>query len=131
MRIVHNADAMLLKLLPPVNLSYDITYIPSQFALPFEHNGKQYVFHNLTKQCIEGTLPSTAKSGDCYDEMIKALFLVPENKDESAYYNQVSTLLRAYSHTKGVRAYTILPTSGCNARLHDCGNSGAGDSLHY
>lgn len=121
---IRKPDATLAKLLPPVSPRPGITYIPSRFALPFEHGGKQYVFHNLTKQCIEGVLPGSAKTGEGCDDLIAAQFLVPENKDECAYYNQISALMRAYSRKKGIRGYTILPTFGCNARCVYCYEEG-------
>ena len=117
---IRKPDAKLVKLLPPVCPRPETTYIPSRFALPFAHNGKSYVFHNLTKQCIEGALPASAQAGEGYDDLIAAQFLVPENKDECAYYSQISALMRAYSKKKGIRGYTILPTLGCNARCVYC-----------
>lgn len=121
---IRKPDATLQKLLPPVSPRSDINYIPTQFALPFKHGGKQYVFHNLTKQCIEGVLPGSAKAGEGCDDLIAAQFLVPENKDECAYYNQISALMRAYGKKKGIRGYTILPTFGCNARCVYCYEEG-------
>lgn len=121
---IRKPDATLTKLLPPVSPRFYINYIPSQFALPFKHGGKQYVFHNLTKQCIEGVLPGSAKAGEGCDELIAAQFLVPENKDECAYYNKISALMRAYGKKKGVQGYTILPTFGCNARCVYCYEEG-------
>ena len=117
---IRKPDATLAKLLPTVSPRPNINYIPSQYVLPFEHGGKRYVFHNLTKQCVEGALPSSARAGEGWDELIAAQFLVPENRDECAWYNQISALMRAYCKKKGVRGYTILPTLGCNARCVYC-----------
>lgn len=124
MKEIRKPDAVLARLLPPVSPRPDINYIPSQYALPFAQGGKQYVLHNLTKQCIEGTLPSTAKAGEGWDDLITAHFLVPEDKDECAWYNQISNLVRAYSRKKRIMAYTILPTFGCNARCVYCYEEG-------
>ena len=121
---IRKPDATLAKILPPVSPRPGITYIPSRFALPFEHGGKQYVFQNLTKQCIEGALPASAKAGEGCDDLITAQFLVPSDRDECAYYNQISALMRAYSRKKGIRGYTILPTFGCNARCVYCYEEG-------
>lgn len=121
---IRKPDAALTKLLPPVSPRPGITYIPSRFALPFEYKGKRYVFHTLTKQCVEGTLPPSARAGEGHDDLIITQFLVPEGKDECAWYNQISALMRAYSRKKGVRAYTILPTLGCNARCVYCYEEG-------
>lgn len=121
---IRKPDATLTKLLPPVSPNSNIRYIPSQYALPFKYSGKDYVFHNLTKQCIEGALPVSAKSGEGFDDLIAAQFLVPDDRDECAYYNQISTLMRAYSRKKGIVDYTILPTFGCNARCVYCYEEG-------
>ena len=88
---IRKPDVTLAKLLPSVRPCPDINYIPSQYALPFEQGGKRYVFNNLTKQCVEGELPSSARAGEEYDDLIRAQFLVPEGKDECAYYNQISS----------------------------------------
>ena len=124
MNEIRKPDATLAKLLPRVSPRPGINYVPSRFAMPFAHRGKDYVFHNLTKQCIEGTLPPSAKAGEGFDDLIAAQFLVPEGKDECAYYNQISTLMRAYVRKKGILGYTILPTLGCNARCVYCYEEG-------
>ena len=121
---IRKPDELLRKLLPKVKPRPGITYIPSRFVLPFAHKGKDYLFHNLTKQCIEGLLPASARAGEGFDELIAAQFLVPEDKDECAYYNQISSLMRAYSRKKGIRGYTILPTLRCNARCVYCYEEG-------
>ena len=124
MNVIRKPDAALSKLIPPHAPRADTIYIPSQFILPFEHDGKRYAFHNLTKQCIEGVLPASARAGEGYDDLIGAQFLVPSDRDECAYYNSISALMRAYNRKKGVRTYTILPTLGCNARCIYCYEEG-------
>ncbi|MCR5168573.1 MAG: radical SAM protein [Oscillospiraceae bacterium] len=121
---IRRPDAALIKILPPVKPQTDIKYIPSQYALSFEHNGRKYVFNTLTKQCLEAALPESAAAGEGYDELIEAQFLVPGNKDECAYYESISALMRAYSRKKDIRGYTILPTLACNARCIYCYEEG-------
>lgn len=121
---IHKMDASLKKLLPPEKIRAGIKYIPSQFALPFEHNEKQYVFNTLTKQCLKTELPESAAAGEEYDPLIEGRFLVPENKDECAYYNSVTSILRTYRRKKGIKTYTILPTLRCNARCTYCYEQG-------
>ncbi len=124
MNTINKPDEKLARILPPVIPKPETAYVPSQFAISFEHRGKHYVLNNLTKQCIEGELPDKARAGDGFDELITAQFLVPEKKDECAYYNQISTLMRTFGKKKGIRNYVILPTLGCNARCIYCYEEG-------
>ena len=114
----------LAKILPPVQPIPGIAYVPSQFSLTFDHNGKQYVCNTLTRQCLEAELPALCMAGEGYDELIKRLFLVPEGKDECGFYNSISFLLRAYSRKKGRKGFTILPSLACNARCIYCYEEG-------
>lgn len=120
MKEVHKPDAAITRLFLPQKPRRGIRYIPSQFALPFTHNGKSYVFHVLTKQCLETVLPVEAYPGDGFDPLIEAMFLVPEDRDECEYYQSISSMMRIYGQKKGVSSYTILPTLGCNARCVYC-----------
>ena len=124
MREICKPDPMLAKLLPPVKPIPGVVYVPSQFVLRFEHNGRQYAFHTMMKQCIEAELPEQAMSGEGFDELIRGQFLVPSDKDECAYYNSVSALVRTYTRKTGNRGFTILPTLGCNARCVYCYEEG-------
>ena len=110
MIVIRKTDATIARVLPTISVRPDVLYIPSQFALPFEHNGKRYCFNNLTKQCIEGSVPVAAKAREGFDELIKAQFLVPADKDECAYYNQISALMRAYGSIPGRRASAVRPS---------------------
>ena len=121
---IHSPDKTLTKLLPPVRPEAGVRYVPSMYVIPFEQGGKQYLFQNMTKQCIEGALPASAAAGEGFDDLIKAQFLVPEGKDECAYYCRISAVMRAYAGKKGIRGYTILPTFGCNARCTYCYEEG-------
>ena len=123
-KIVLKPDPTLSRLLPPVTPRPGIRYVPSQFTLPFEHGGKPYVLNTLTKQCLEGTLPSCAAAGKEYDALISAMFLVPEGKDECAFYHSISAILRTYQQMDGYRSFTVLPTLACNARCVYCYEEG-------
>ena len=117
-------DAALAKLVLPQKAQPGVSCVSSQFVLPFSHNGKQYAFHLLTKQLIEAELPRSARVGEGFDDLIGAMFLVPEGKDECAYYESVTRMLRLYGKKPGVPIYTIMPTLGCNARCIYCYEEG-------
>jgi sulfatase maturation enzyme AslB (radical SAM superfamily) len=82
------------------------------------------VFSTFTRQLIRGSLPAKAKAGEGYDELIESMFLVPEGRDETAFYNGVSRVMRAYNAKKGWRLFTVLPTTACNARCVYCYEEG-------
>ena len=124
MNEIRKPDAVLARLILPQKLQPGILYIPSQFVLPFSVNGRQYVFHMLTKQCLEAELPNSARVGEGFDPLIEAMFLVPEDRDECKYYESVSNMIRLFGKKNGIPSYTILPTLACNARCVYCYEEG-------
>ena len=126
MKTIHEPDPTLKKMLPGQRLQPESTYIPSQFAFPFAHEGRHYVYNTLTKHCLEAELPAMAAAGKeaDVDALIRDYFLVPEGKDECALYESVSAVMRTCSSRKNIREYTILPTFACNARCIYCYQEG-------
>ena len=124
MKEICKPDAALARLVLPQKAQPGIIYVPSQYVLPFLHNGKQYVFNVLTRQLVEGELPGPAHAGEGFDDWINAMFLVPEGKDECTYYESVARMMRLYGKKNGVPGYTIMPTLGCNARCVYCYEEG-------
>ena len=117
-------DAALKRILPDQEPQPDTIYVPSQFALTFVHGGRSYVFHTLTKQLIEAELPEASRWNKENEALIRGLFLVPEGKDECAYYESVASLIRMLDRKKGNHGFMILPTLGCNARCVYCYEEG-------
>ena len=124
MNEIKKPDATLKKLLPTQKPRPGVQYIASQFAYPFERDGRQYIYNTLTKQFVEAALPARAMAGEGCDELIEGYFLAPEGKDECAFYESISTMMRAYSRKKAHRGYIILPTLACNARCVYCYEEG-------
>jgi radical SAM protein with 4Fe4S-binding SPASM domain len=121
---IFQPDPLFRRLFLPQKPRQGVTYVPSQFALPFSHKGKPYTFNMLTRQCLQTELPSSARTGEGFDDLIEAMFLVPEGKDECAFYQSVSGMMRLYTQKSGVGCYTILPTLCCNARCTYCYEEG-------
>ncbi len=53
-------------------------------------------------------------------ELAEFRFLVEPDYDETAQYSRVLAVMRAMQKRSGFRSYTILPTTGCNARCIYC-----------
>lgn len=117
-------DTFLFRVLPKAKPQTGVVYIPSQFNIPFDCDGKRYVFNMLTKQCLEGELPRQARAGEGFDPLIETYLLVPEGKDECAFYESVSAMLRRAAHSRKTHGYVILPTLHCNARCVYCYEEG-------
>ena len=131
MRELLKPDGTLRKILPVQKLRPDAVYVRSQFALPYTRGGKRYFYHTLTRQLWELDRPvgerltagEIGSSGDL-TALMEGLFLVPEGKDECAFYEGLSRMMRVLKQSKGIRGYTILPTLACNARCVYCYEEG-------
>ncbi|MBQ6373896.1 MAG: radical SAM protein [Clostridia bacterium] len=124
---------MLRLVLPPQRLIPERVYRRSQYAFPFEADGRNCLFHVLTRQCydLEGLkMPEGTVSGAdlaqsvLLNQLVKDGFFVPAEKDEDAYYVEVIRLLRRLKHREGRVTFTILPTTACNARCVYCFEEG-------
>ena len=124
MKEITAPDAFLFKLLPKAKLRADVTYVPSQFTIPFSCDGKQYVFNTLTKQCVETALPKQVRVGEGFDSLIETYILVPEGKDECAFYESISSMMRLAYRSSKIRGFVILTTLHCNARCVYCYEEG-------
>jgi len=58
------------------------------------------------------------------DALIEAHFLVPVEFDEKKSVEQLRRLMRAANRSRELVGYTILPTTGCNARCFYCYEAG-------
>ena len=111
----------------------DTRYKWSAFAFMFDKDGRSFIYHTLTIQCIEVEKPFSA--GETYSceqvqedaslyELQQNCYLVPEKKDETAFYLGIYRLMRLYKQKKGYSGYSILPTWACNARCVYCYEEG-------
>lgn len=53
-------------------------------------------------------------------ELLSRHYLVPEATDDAKAVNNLRTLLKKLSRRRAITDYTILPTTGCNARCFYC-----------
>ena len=120
MRVLQAPDRELCKNIELQNIISGMEYRPSQFVLRFTHKGREFLFHTMTRELLEGVLPERCRAGEGWDSLIESSFLVPAGTDECAFYQNVSALMRRCRKKEMHRLYTILPTSACNARCAYC-----------
>ena len=121
---IRKPDVQISRILPPQQPQKGVVYVPSQFVLSFSAAGKEYVFNVLSKQLLQAKLPGGCRAGEGFDDLIKAGFMVPEGKDECAFYEKISKMIRAFHRSSGIRSFIILPTFACNARCVYCYEEG-------
>lgn len=105
----------------------------SVFAVPFLHHERCYLYHYLTKQCLEldrelyeriCSRRMTEGPALAEDRELAALaegyFLVPEEKDETRLYEELLRLLRLRTARTKRDSYTVFTTTACNARCFYC-----------
>ncbi|MBQ1312845.1 MAG: radical SAM protein [Blautia sp.] len=112
----------------------DACYRWSQFVLPFTAGSRNCLYHTLTGQCLESDIIdlqntsffsfSQIKEDPVLHALMQDYFLVPEKKDEGAFYESIYKLRRSGLKEEGFSGYMILPVYACNARCVYCFEEG-------
>lgn len=131
MKIISEGDGRVVKIIRIGSDEAEGALRLSGFVFPFEKEGTVLLKHTLTKQVLRlsaeewdalknGTLPAGIR-----DELVKYRFLVEEDHNEVSQYLLVRSILRTMEKKEpGIDTYTILPTTGCNARCVYCYEEG-------
>lgn len=102
------------------------------FCLVLQHDNRFLLYNNLTKEFIVlspnefSTLNSSnfTSSLELTKKLVEQWFLVPKKYDDLKLCDQIRSVIRNI-HKVGIYNYTILPTTGCNARCFYCFEAGA------
>lgn len=132
MKLLRSGDGRIVKIIQKNKISSDIPVRLSSFVYPFEYKNSILLKNTLTKQVFmlsseewsalqTGMLPMEVRN-----ELIRLHFLVgSDDNRELSEYNTVLSVLRIMQKKKhGIASYTILPTTGCNARCIYCYEEG-------
>jgi radical SAM protein with 4Fe4S-binding SPASM domain len=127
------------KIIHRKKLRRDGQYRLSLYAYPFFEGGRYLLLHTLTGEVLELTAAEWADILPLRDasrghefiarkgltELAEKRYLVETDHDEAHAYAQVLFVLRTVrERKKGLSVYTILPTTGCNARCVYCYEEG-------
>ncbi len=134
MRIIWEKDKTIESFIRRQVVRPEIRYKWSQFLFPVRLGSDLYLYNLFTKQCVEYDGDFCPEEIFVSDRVVEAdpslrelafdYFLVPETRDERAYYEGVFKMVRAVSTREGFKSYVVLPTTGCNARCVYCYEKG-------
>ena len=124
-------DAMLMNILPRQKIDTEAVYTQSQFVFSHRVDGKLILFNTLTRGVfeIDGEYHGQTTGREIADDkdlktLLEGYFLVPESKDECAFYKGLFRIMHSFASVKGIQGYTVLPTFACNARCVYCYEEG-------
>lgn len=107
------------------------SYKPSKFNYVIEYDERTYVFNTFTRaiyrlsneeaSLLKEEVVSFNSTGECLEKsLIEKRLLVPPQLDETASYIAMCDMLAQGDTRNYIDDYTILTTTGCNARCFYC-----------
>ena len=131
MKQLAKGDGRVVKIVQKDKLRSGAAYRLSRFVYAMKTPDGAVLKNLLTKQVYaldEGEWTSACAgelSHPAVQELAKLCFLAEADDDELARYNLVVSVLRTLEKKEpGIAGYTILPTTGCNARCVYCYEEG-------
>lgn len=139
MEIIKNGDKKVVGIISKKSFPDDALYRASGFVYSYAEKGIYLLRNTLTgqvaklteneckafEQLTKKSVSYTYVSENELTELVKLRFIVENDYSEAAQYKQVIEILNMMSRKKpGLKAYTILPTTGCNARCIYCYEQG-------
>ena len=130
---IHKQDKTFSSSIGDQRIKTSFDYRWSIYAIQEEREGRTILFHTMTTQCIlleDEQLPKGILSAKTVENhtllfwLMQQYFLVPVDFSEEEFYRKTIYLLRKLTERKGYVRYTILPTTGCNARCVYCFEKG-------
>ena len=131
MKMLSRGDGRVVKTVQKQRLTPEKAYRLSSYCLVHETEGAALLKNTLTRQAaaLSPAEWAAARAGDlsgpAAQELARLRFLVEEDYDEYAAYMLALRVLRSLEKREaGIESYTILPTTGCNARCVYCYEEG-------
>ncbi|MCR4646953.1 MAG: radical SAM protein [Oscillospiraceae bacterium] len=139
MQIIKQGDSRVTKIVNKKNLSSEAEYRLSLYTYLYSENGRYLIRSTLSFEVTELTeaewnaVAQIKAAPVCYDfiaengleQLAMSRYIVETGHDEVRQYQQTVFLLKTMAgKKKGLASYTILPTTGCNARCIYCYEEG-------
>ena len=131
MKIIRQGDSRVIKIIYRKKLNSEVEYRLSIFTYLYNAQGRYLIRNTLTFEVTEltetewktvsslreRTLSLLEMEDKGIVELARANYIVPVDEDEAKQYEKVVFLLKTMQGArKGLRSFTIFPTTGCNAR---------------
>lgn len=140
MKTLQAGDSRVSKIIQSSKIDLTSMYRPSQFLYSYSDKNGHCLYNTLSKTAIQLSdeewnifleIKQNGMNGEdlsrhAFAQLAKMRFLVPDETDDFKLYGQVITLLRTMSFKSqpGIKQYTILPTTFCNAQCVYCFEEG-------
>lgn len=137
MKIMYKGDSLVKTIVGTKSAEPGTVYRFSDYAVSHLFNQDRYLYNNFTKMlvCLEDSdvtvNPKVRFSSDDVaadpdlQMLVKNRFLVAEDTNETEIYENFCRIARMLKEKKnGYQAFTILPTTACNARCVYCYEQG-------
>lgn len=97
----------------------DCSFRKSSFCYEVEVEDKRIFYNTLTKECL--FIDKNDDEDYVKRELFKKWFYVPYKFDELKFVDEIRDVFNyTLCQTSGIKGYTILPTTDCNARCFYC-----------
>ena len=97
---------------------------PAQWVVPYSAEGVYLMKNTFSGEVVHLT-EEEFSAPESVEELKKRRFVVPEDYNEAEQYTQTIRLIKLMQReTPGLKTYTILPTTACNARCTYCYEQG-------
>lgn len=142
MKTVQPGDERVLGIAGKMRVNQKAVYRLSDFTILYSHNGKHMLHQTMTGQinrltdeeyrwlrvAMEKYAIGEAVLATGLEALIKQCFMVERDADDAnEYLNTVKIMKLLHPEKPGIKTYTILPTTTCNARCFYCYEQG----IHY
>lgn len=122
MKIIYEMPTLVQKILRTQKIRDDAKLRKSHFWVETDVAEGTLLYHTMTKEFLL-LEPGEADTAETQKYLADHWFLVPEELDECKLSDQlkdITILLDARKPKKGIKRYTILTTTDCNARCFYC-----------
>lgn len=139
MKLIKNGDSRVTKIINKKSLKNEAEYRVSQYVHTYSCDGRYLIAHMLSYEVIELTqqewdavkkieqapVSSEYLTEKGLEQLALSAYIVEKDHNDLKQYEQLVFLLKTMAgKKKGTSSYTILPTTGCNARCIYCYEEG-------